>query len=236
MEFTKTGEILRWSCPFKYAWFNAVLCARDASPADSAYIDQSLAYFKTKNTAEICWWLEDDVNLAGWEALLTPRGFKLAGGPPGMSIDLGKLQESIHLPEGVEIKIVQDRKGIVDTAEAVVNGYGFPPDWKDTTIDFFLGIGLDGPYQSYVAYWQGKPVSTAGVFFGEEVAGIYTVATIPEARGKGIGAAVTLAPLIEARRMGYRVGTLQSSEMGFPVYKKMGFEQNFNLGSFFYEF
>jgi predicted GNAT family acetyltransferase len=49
------------------------------------------------------------------------------------------------------------------------------------------------------------------------------VATLPEARGNGIGAALTLKPVQDAREMGYRVGTLQSSEMGFNIYKKLGF-------------
>jgi predicted GNAT family acetyltransferase len=49
------------------------------------------------------------------------------------------------------------------------------------------------------------------------------VATLPEARGKGIGAVLTLGPLLDAREMGYRIGILQSSEMGFNVYKKLGF-------------
>jgi GNAT superfamily N-acetyltransferase len=236
MEFTKADGLSRWSCTFQYAWFNAVLCARDATPADNAFIEDSLAYFKAKNTSEISWWLEDGVNLASWEALLTPRGFKLEEGPSGMSADLNQLNEAVNMPAGAEIKMVNDEKSVQDCAEALVYGYGFPPDWKDITINFVRGLGLDTPYRSYVAYWEGKPVSTAGVFFGEEVAGIYSVATLPEARGKGFGAAVTLAPLLEARKIGYRVGILQASQMGFPVYKRLGFEQNFRVGSFFYAF
>ncbi len=57
----------------------------------------------------------------------------------------------------------------------------------------------------------------------EPAAGIYSVATLPEARGKGIGAAVTFRPLHNAREMGYRIGVLQSSELGYNVYKKLGF-------------
>jgi GNAT superfamily N-acetyltransferase len=236
MEFTKQDGFTRWSCPMQYAWFNAILCARDATPADVGYIEDSLNYFKAKNTSEITLWLENGVNLAGWEALLTPRGFTLEEGPSGMSADLNNLNEAINLPAGAEIKIVDDEKSMRDCADAILNGYGFPPDWKEATDNFVLGLGLDTPYRSYVAYWNGKPVSTAAVFFGEEVAGIYTVATVPEARGKGFGAAVTLAPLLDARKMGYRVGILQASKMGFPVYKRLGFEQNFRVGSFFYAF
>ncbi len=235
-EFTKANSMERWSCTFQYAWFNAVLCARDANAANETSIEDSLSYFKSKNTSEISLWLEEGVDLASWEALLTPRGFKLVEGPHGMSVDLNQLKEIGSLPVGAEIKIIADEKGVQDCADAICNGYGFPPDWKDITVAFLNGLGLDRPYRSYVAYWDGKPVATAGVFFGQEVAGIYTVATLPEARGKGFGASVTLAPLLDARKMGYRVGTLQASKMGFPVYKRMGFKEDYKVGSFFYSF
>jgi ribosomal protein S18 acetylase RimI-like enzyme len=55
------------------------------------------------------------------------------------------------------------------------------------------------------------------------VASVYAVATVPAARGKGIGAAITLKPLLEAREMGYRYAVLFSSEMGVRVYERIGF-------------
>jgi len=56
------------------------------------------------------------------------------------------------------------------------------------------------------------------------VAGIFAVSTLPEARGRGIGTALTVAPLVDAREAGYRVGTLQASDMGYPIYRKLGFQ------------
>ena len=35
---------------------------------------------------------------------------------------------------------------------------------------------------------------------------------------------MTRIPLLDALAEGYKVGTLQASEMGYPVYKKLGFE------------
>lgn len=62
------------------------------------------------------------------------------------------------------------------------------------------------------------------------VAGIYNVATIPEAHRRGIGSAMTLEPLRMARAFGYHLGTLPSSEMGFGVYRQLGFQEYFKVG------
>ena len=50
------------------------------------------------------------------------------------------------------------------------------------------------------------------------------VATLPEARGQGLGAHVTAEPLRRAQALGYRVGVLQSSDAGHPVYRRLGFQ------------
>jgi ribosomal protein S18 acetylase RimI-like enzyme len=112
-------------------------------------------------------------------------------------------------------------------------GYGLPVDWASITYDLWLKFGFDFPTRNYLGYLNGKPVSTSTVFYGGGAAGIYDVATLPEVRGKGLGAALTLKPLQDAREMGYRVGVLQSSEMGFNVYKKLGFRHLCQIENFY---
>ena len=51
--------------------------------------------------------------------------------------------------------------------------------------------------------------------------------------GKGFGAAMTFNPLHQAREMGYRIGVLQSSEMGFNVYKRLGFRHLCQIENFY---
>lgn len=57
------------------------------------------------------------------------------------------------------------------------------------------------------------------------IAGIYNVATKPDYRGKGIGTAVTLAPLMAAKKKGYEIAWLESSEMAEKLYKRIGFRE-----------
>jgi hypothetical protein len=56
--------------------------------------------------------------------------------------------------------------------------------------DVWDKMGLDFPVRNYLGYFNGEPISTSTVFYSAGVAGIYDVATLPEARGRGL-----LAPL-----------------------------------------
>jgi predicted acetyltransferase len=82
---------------------------------------------------------------------------------------------------------------------------------------------------------DGKPVATSQLFTSAAVAGIYNVTCLPEARNKGIGAAITMAPLRDAVEMGYCVGILQASDMGYPVYKRLGFEDFGKLSLYYWD-
>jgi len=86
--------------------------------------------------------------------------------------------------------------------------------------------------QTYIGWLDGKPVATSLLQLGGGVAGIFSVTTIPEARRKGIGAQVTLYPLLQARDRGYKVGVIESSEMGFDVYQSLGFNEYCRICSY----
>jgi GNAT superfamily N-acetyltransferase len=93
-------------------------------------------------------------------------------------------------------------------------------------------LGEAATARYYLARLDGEPVATAALTLAAGVAGIIAVTTIPAARRRGIGAAVTMAPLLEARARGYHVGVLQASEMGSPVYARMGFSEQFRYHNY----
>jgi ribosomal protein S18 acetylase RimI-like enzyme len=111
-------------------------------------------------------------------------------------------------------------------ARIVAVGTGFPDVAADALVRLETTL-TDPQYKAqhrYIGFLDGTPGATSALVLDSGVAGIYAVATIPEARHKGIGSIMTVLPLLEARQLGYRVGVLQASPMGYPIYRKIGFK------------
>jgi len=200
---------------------------------DDAFIAETIRYFRDKGVNVFTWWMEPHLKLSDWEPALSKHGFGFSDDTPGMAVNLHEMSNEIQPADGFEIRSVDDEESLRKWAEVFINGYGLPPNWESIAFDLWMQLGLDFPIRNYLGYLNGKPVSTSTVFYGGGAAGIYCVATLPEARGKGIGAAITLKPLQDAREKGYRIGVLQSSDMGFNVYKKLGFRHLCQIENFY---
>jgi GNAT superfamily N-acetyltransferase len=75
----------------------------------------------------------------------------------------------------------------------------------------------------YVGEARGKAVTTALSVTAADCAGIFSVATVPGARRRGYGAAVTARAVGDALRDGARWAWLSASDDGYPVYRRLGF-------------
>jgi GNAT superfamily N-acetyltransferase len=70
---------------------------------------------------------------------------------------------------------------------------------------------------------DGRATATAMVCVGTGVAGGSNIATVPDHRRRGIGAAVTGHAFAMARDLGYATAVLTSTEEGRPLYEALGF-------------
>ena len=160
------------------------------------------------------------------DAYLTEQGFAPHAAMPAMGVDISSLKATA-LPDGYEFVRVGDGDG--DDSEEWVRQFAagyelplgvaqcFPPAALDA------GSSENSAMQFFAIRRRGAIVCTSACHLDGGLAGIYCVSTIPEERGKGLGAHATAEPLRLAGRQGYRVGILQSSEAGHSLYKSLGF-------------
>lgn len=223
-------EMLRYRTGIPIAEYNGVIRAHFtpnlAPDALAARIQAAVASFAA-HRQPFFWWLGPSTTPADLAAHLTAAGLVHLGDSPGMAADLHALDESGPVPSDLSIVPVTDEGTLRDWVKVAGDGYGEPESIRQARYDVHtaLGLGPEVPLQRYVAYLAGQPVAMSALFLGAGVAGVYEVATANDARRRGIGAAVTLAPLRRARELGYRVGVLQASEMGTGVYTRLGFRQ-----------
>lgn len=230
----ENGKFTRWHTPLPHPWFNGVLSTGPFEEADDVFIEETVLYFRGKGVGTFTWWMDPPLQASDWEPALSKHGFGFDHGTPGMAVDLEALDGSQPRVDGLEVRVAADEESLRTWTKVFVKGYGLPADWENLVFELWLKLSSDARLRNYIGYLNGEPVSTSCLVYGGGAAGIYSVSTLPEARGKGIGAAITLVPLLEAREIGYRIGTLQSSEMGFNVYKGLGFRhlcqiENFHL-------
>lgn len=126
------------------------------------------------------------------------------------------------LPSGVRVERVDDPETFAHWVSVAVGGFEFGETHREAAL--FRTLGYDEGVRQYLAWLDGEPVAVATLFLADERAGIFNVATLPEARGRGIGSAITARCLQDARDAACRYALLSSSAMGLPVYQRLGFE------------
>lgn len=150
---------------------------------------------------------------------LSDLGYEHVGAIPVMTVRNVELSPT-QLPEGVEFRPVYP-ESFDPWIDALELGYGLPRALCEMCALLDRG---EAELRAYGAYRDGRVLSTSLLFLHDGLAGIYCVATLPEERGKGIASHMTAEPLRLAAKEGYEYGTLQASTAGYPIYRKLGFE------------
>lgn len=157
-------------------------------------------------------------------AAASDLGFSPAESMPLMSVTPDTLA-STALPDEYSFREVRANEADA-WARTVSAGYGLP-----LLVGSLFGIDraatrCPGKGRYFAVEHDGTMVATSLLYLHDGLAGIYGVATLPEHRGKGLASHLTAEPLRAAWELGYTTGLLQSSEMGAPVYSRIGFRSH----------
>lgn len=224
-EVHDSPELLWTITEMPFSLFNSILRPRLSPEIVDGAIDAAIARCKLKNVPML-WFTGPSTKPADLGSRLLERGFQFYESP-GMAVDLDSLPEDLQLPQNFMIERVDNDEDLRKWCQVMCEVFEMPKFVEDAWLDFKLSLGFDPslPIRHYLGSLNDEVVATSTLFLGAGVAGIYDVSTLERARRKGIGSAMTAAPLMEARGLGYRVGILNSSEIGFNVYRKVGFQE-----------
>jgi GNAT superfamily N-acetyltransferase len=150
---------------------------------------------------------------------LRPVGFELMGHPPLMVRPAG--EPFPQPPPELRIVRVDDERTAYDYEHTLIYGYPAPPlqPMHEVTIMTPGALGAAG-WQHFVGYVDDQPVAAGSGYAGERLVRVDNIATMEAARGRGYGFALTaVAAAIDSAKP----ATLIASDLGRPVYERLGF-------------
>jgi ribosomal protein S18 acetylase RimI-like enzyme len=207
--------------------FKGVWAPRLTADELHAAAEEALSWHRARESPYVFWWAGPSAEPAGLGQAIQHHGFEpYELDAPGQVADLAQLDwgSLARAPAGFRADRVDDQRELETFARTFVEAFEIPEwagqAWVEATRTF--GIG-EAPWQQYIGWLDGRPVSTTMLFFGAGVATVFAIGTVPDARGQGIGAAITLHGLAEARERGYRYAVLFATERGAPIYRRIGF-------------
>ena len=144
-------------------------------------------------------------------------GLAWTGMLPGMAMSPGPVP---GLPATLSIERATDEAALAGHRAVAAAAFGMQPDLVERLMPPTVLANPD--VRVYVGTEDGVPVASSLAVRTDEILGIYNVATIETARGRGYGTAMTWAAIADAAP-GVEVAILQASALGRPIYERMGF-------------
>jgi GNAT superfamily N-acetyltransferase len=148
-------------------------------------------------------------------------------GPPAMVLREPPAEPAA--PDGVELRFVRDVDDVRDFAAVAADAwstYGLPTEMVNAV--FACPAQLLAPhFVCATAYDGARPVAGALIVLSHGIAGVYWVSTREGVRGRGLGAACTIAVARAGFDRGAAFVSLQATPMGEPIYRRLGFEEIF---------
>jgi ribosomal protein S18 acetylase RimI-like enzyme len=202
--------------------YNGVLWARLSSVEADAQVPRIVDRFRARNLPAL-WHIDPDSHPLDLSHRLEALGCQRLKPGTCMAADLTTLASNNTSLPGLTIERVTTTDALTAWIDVWMQD---DPGERAPLERLYMSLGLSSaqPLRHYLARLDGIPVGVSQLFLGKQAAGLYCVAVVPAARRQGIGTALTLTLMADARAFGYRLGALGPSPDGYPMYHKLGFE------------
>ena len=211
-------DVTAFRSGFAHPLFNGVVGARFAPGTEPARAAATVAPF-VERELPFLWWCGPSTWSEALARALTELGM-LPEDAPGMHADLAEPAPATPLVPGLEITMDADTVA-EDAARIMCDVFEIPVELTGAIREL---ITIDPPHLvNAVATLDGEQVACGTLWITGRTAGLYNIATLPAARRKGVGYAVTAALMAEGRARGCVDSILCASPMGLPVYRRLGF-------------
>jgi len=217
-------------------FMNLVVSTELPSDGFDDLIESALVHFRSMNIRKLSWLAHEGLPFTEMHNAMLSHGLTFRESfATEMAVNLAALPEELPTHPDLRIVPVEDEFNLMQWIHVVSIGFKISQKFEQAWYDFFADAIFNPQFRTYLALLNGRPVGTSQLFLSEGVAGIYNVTCLPDVRGQGIGSAITLAPLLKAREMGYRIGILQASKQGYNVYRRLGFQDFGDLSLYLWE-
>ena len=197
------------------AWLNIAFVTRPLERATSA-LSAAVEFFDARSLPFVVR-IREGLD-ASAESACEQLGMPYSDTIPGMT---SARLAAPAAPPSLVIREVVDEQSIDAFCAVIAAGYEMPREMVAAM--FARSMFSDPEQRSFVGYCDGAPAACATLVFGGRVAGVHNVATVPGFRRRGFGEAVTWAAIERGAAYGCDLSALQASEMGRPIYERMGF-------------
>ena len=152
---------------------------------------------------------------------LDAHGWVCAEMMPGMIHTLDDLAPVPETPPDIEVVEADVGHGAA-WLDLVSTRYGLAEEdspYLRRVFDRFIGTGV----RVWIASHEGVPVSKLGIHLGDDVAGVYGVATTERGRGMGLASLLTNIALHATSDAGFSASVLHSTPMARSMYQRLGY-------------
>jgi GNAT superfamily N-acetyltransferase len=220
------GGLTWFETPIPVPPYNMVVRCHADGHAHEA-IARVFARFR-RRAVPFVWFVHPSARPVNLGMLLEQQGFEKIEEIIGMTMDLSDVQAPPRLPPGVEIHRVTPPNDLALFMEFVAARWHVPaaarPHLALIAGTFRIGAA-DSPNRAWVAIKDGMAIAKVFTHDAADVVGIYGMATRSASRGLGLGRALCLTALADARSRGHRRAVLHSSPMAVSLYTSVGFRE-----------